>query len=98
LSGAESLPDITKKYAGGYVAVGYERNGEKKAVTVQLRDSSEVETSKQTDDPKGYLGVSPTEYVVQRSTWSAPIVAGGIIKQFTLATFKCLGSAVSGLF
>jgi regulator of sigma E protease len=46
---------------------------------------------------KGYLGISPTDYTLQRSTWSAPIVALGLTKQFTVLTFRGLGSAVMGL-
>jgi len=44
------------------------------------------------------LGISPAEYTLRRSTWSAPIVAGGLIKQFTELTFKGLGSAVANVF
>jgi regulator of sigma E protease len=66
--------------------------------TLKLRTSEEVDASKKTDNPKGYLGISPGEFQVNRYTWSAPIVAGGLIGQFTELTFKGLGSAVSGLF
>ena len=44
------------------------------------------------------MGVSPTEYTIQRSTWSAPLVAAGLIKQFTSATLKGLGSLVANIF
>lgn len=101
----ESFPDITKQLAGQKVLIRYERNGEQHQDLVTLRTNEEVEASKKEaeathDDNKikGYLGVAPTEYVIQRSTWSAPIVAGGLIKQFTELTFKGLGNALSNLF
>lgn len=91
------LPEITKALAGQEARVLYLRDGKQEATNVQLRTTAEVDASKKTDDPKGYLGISPSEYILQRSTWSAPIVAGGLIKQFTELTLKGLGSALSGL-
>src|SRR5690606_30676076 len=66
--------------------------------TTTLRTAQEVEDSKDTDEPKAYLGVMPTEYIIQRSTWSAPIVAVGLMKQITQLTFTGLGNAIAGLF
>lgn len=91
------LPEITKALAGQEARVLYIRDGKHEATNVHLRTTAEVEASKKTDDPKGYLGISPSEYILQRSTWSAPIVAGGLMKQFTELTLKGLGSAISGL-
>ncbi|MDB5163544.1 MAG: hypothetical protein JWS12_161 [Candidatus Saccharibacteria bacterium] len=95
---AADLPQITRSHAGETVKFYIRRNGQPLPVLVKLRTQAEVEASKKTDNPKGYLGISPTEYSIQRSTWSAPIVAAGLMKQFTVATFKGLGSAVSNLF
>jgi regulator of sigma E protease len=94
----EDLPGFTEQLAGQSVQVNLKRDGVEKYAFVTLRSLDEVEASKNTDTPKGYLGVSPTDYTLQRSTWSAPIVAAGLIKQFTVETFKGLGSAVSNLF
>lgn len=95
---SESLADITKSYAGEQVLVQVVRDGNNLALgPVQLRTVEEVEASKGTDKPLGHLGVVPTEYVVERSTWSSPIVAAGFMKQITVETFKGLGMAVSGL-
>lgn len=98
ISSAESFPSVTKEFAGQEVEVTFERNGNTKTAKTTLRSSQEVEDSQNTDDPKGYLGVLPTELTLQRSTWSAPIVGVGIAKQFTELTFKGLGSVVVGLF
>lgn len=98
IDGSGSLPKATEQLAGQRALVQYERSGEKHQDIIQLRDKSEVEASRQTDEPKGYLGISPAEYIVQRSTWSAPVVAVGFMKQVTELTFKGLGNAIAGIF
>ena len=95
---AEAFPALTKQLAGQSIEVQYLRHNSPQKATVQLRSTQEVEASKTTDNPKGYLGISPGEYSVSRYTWSAPVVAGGLIGQFTELTFKGLGSALAGLF
>jgi regulator of sigma E protease len=97
ITNSENFPDLTKQLAGQEVKIQYRRGGELKETTAQIRKSDEVEQSKKSDSPKGYLGISPVQYEVQRSTWSSPIVAAGLIKQFTIATLKGLGSAIGGL-
>lgn len=98
ITSADQLPDLTKKYAGQEVEIILRADGEARQVVVTLRTAEEVEASKDTDKPKGYLGIIPAEYTVQRSTWSSPVVAVGLMKQITGATFKGLGTALSGLF
>lgn len=97
-SNVENLLETTKRLNGQSVQVGYQRGEVDATTTMQLLSTQEVEGSKNTDNPKGYMGIVPTEYSEKRSTWSAPIVAGGVIKQFTELTFKGLGSALAGLF
>lgn len=94
----EELPGYTEQLAGQTVRVNLKRDGQDKYAFVTLRTLDEVEASKGTEQPKGYLGVSPTEYTLQRSTWSSPIIAAGLIKQFTTETFKGLGDAIANLF
>lgn len=98
ITSADQLPDMTRKYAGQEVEIIIRSGGEARQVTTTLRTSEEVEASKDSDEPKGYLGIIPAEYIVQRSTWSSPIVAVGLMNQITGATFKGLGTALSGLF
>lgn len=95
---ADAFPTLTKQLAGQTAPVTYVRDGTETTTAVSFRSEEEVEASKATDKPKGYLGVVPGELVVTRSTWSAPIVAGGLITQFTTETFKGLGRAVGSLF
>jgi regulator of sigma E protease len=98
ITSAEQLPELTQKYAGQEVEIVVRNEGKARQVVTTLRGIEEVETSKNTDNPKGHLGIAPAEYIVQRSTWSAPIVAAGFMKQITEATFKGLGTALGGLF
>jgi regulator of sigma E protease len=98
LKTANQLPEITKQYAGQTVTMVVRSGDKATQKTVKLLSAKEVEASKNTNNPKGHLGISPTEYSLQRSTWSAPVVALGLMKQLTLLTLKGLGSAVSNLF
>lgn len=95
---ADDLVKTTKNFAGESVAVSYKRDGVVYQVEPTIRTTEEVEASKGTDTPKGYLGVVPTEYTVQRSTWSAPIVAVGTVAQFTWMTIVGIGTALGNVF
>lgn len=94
---AADLSKATRSLAGKPVLLSIVRHGDRQEIFTQLRSQTEVEASKKTGSPKGYLGVYPTEFTLQRSTWSAPVVALGLIKQFTVLTFQGLGKAVKGL-
>jgi regulator of sigma E protease len=95
---ADSLPNLTQKYAGQKVTLVVRDGSNAREVQTQLRSKQEVDASKNTDNPKGYLGISPTEYTLQRSLWSAPVVALGLMGQFTVLTFQGLGHAIGALF
>ncbi len=92
-----ALQDATSKFAGTTLTLKYERDGAVHFTKAYLRSSEEVDASKKTDNPKAYLGVVPTAYSLQRSTWSAPIVSLGVMKQLTELTLKGVGSALSAL-
>lgn len=97
ISAAKDLPPVTKQFAGETVNVYYVRDGQRKQAQTTLLTAEAVAASKKTDNPKGYLGISPTEYTIQRSTWSSPVVAVGLTAQFTGLTVQGLGHALSGL-
>ena len=97
ITNANVLPSITKQFAGETVVLTYERNAQVHSSTIKLLTAQAVQASQKTSQPKAYLGVAPTSYSLQRSTWSAPVVALGIMKQFTILTFKGLWSALQGL-
>jgi regulator of sigma E protease len=92
------LPKLTEKYAGKEVQLVYVRDDVERSAEIKLRSEDVVTKSKKTDKPVGYLGVTPTEYTLQRYTWSAPVVAAGTISQFTVLTFHGLGTAIASLF
>lgn len=94
---ASSFPNITKSFAGRTVQLTYLRGGKQRQATVSLLSKQAVAASQKSAQPKGYLGIAPASYVLQRSTWSAPVVALGLAKQFTVLTFKGLGTALKGL-
>jgi regulator of sigma E protease len=94
---SENLPTITKQFAGKPAKVTYVRQGKTETATVTFRAKDVVAASQKTDNPKGYLGIQPAEFRLQRSTWSAPIVAVGLSAQLTALTYQGLGHALAGL-
>jgi regulator of sigma E protease len=99
----DELPKLTKQFAGKQALIRY-RHGDQGKVherLVTLRSSVEVAVAKASGKQIGYLGVGAYQGQhgadVVRSTWSAPIVAVGVIKQFTLLTLQGLGKAIVGL-
>src|SRR3989344_3941901 len=98
ITAQEQLSIFTKQFAGQQVLITNSRGGAQQARMVALLSNQEVQSSLKTNNHKGYLGVSPTEYTLTRSTWSAPIVAGGLIGQFTSLTLQGLGKALGALF
>jgi regulator of sigma E protease len=73
------------------------RDGKAKTVEVEPNSLAAVAQSEKDGKPIGYLGIVPTEYSLQRSTWSAPIVAVGLSGQLAGLTFQGLGHALAGL-
>lgn len=97
ITDSSTLPSITKAFAGKTAYVYYIRNGENHQVLVTFLSQKTVAASLKTNNPKGYLGIAPTQLTIQRSTWSAPIVAMGLSAQITILTFQGLGHALAGL-
>ncbi|HEY1835314.1 MAG TPA: M50 family metallopeptidase [Candidatus Saccharimonadales bacterium] len=96
-TGMNDFQTTIKRFAGQKVAVSYVHDGTPHTATVTLLSKQVVAASQHTAKPKAYLGVAVISYVLQRSTWSAPVVALGLVKQFTVLTFKGLGAALKGL-
>lgn len=94
---SKKLPEVTKRFAGKTATIFYERGGQHRETVVTLLDTKAVEASRKTDNPKGYLGIVPADFELQRSTWSAPVVAVGLSAQLTGLTFQGLGHALGGL-
>lgn len=89
---ATKVAEITKVNAGQTIPLVVERQGQQKKLQATLNQEN-------TGD--GYLGVSSASgksgIELRRSTWSAPIVAGGLMAQFTELTYKALGTAIGSL-
>lgn len=92
------LPEATKHYQGREIQINVLRAAKEETLNANLLSEAEVEASRQTDKPKGYLGVIPENYTVQRSTWSAPIVGVGLSLQLSKIGFQGVGSLVASLF
>jgi regulator of sigma E protease len=95
---SSDLSTATKKYQGRAVSIEIVRDSKVQQITANLLTSDEVEASKNTDNPKGYLGVIPSDYIKQRATWSAPIVGTVLTGQFFWETLKGLGGIIGDLF
>jgi RIP metalloprotease RseP len=109
----DDLRTATSELAGQKISVVYIRDNKKEqpeVTTVELSSLQAVEESKlankacieagEADCPlvKGYLGVSPSDYIKQRSTWSAPIVGVALTGQFFWETLKGIGGIIGDLF
>ncbi len=97
ISSDTELMQATKSNAGQTVNIDYIRKGNSASTKAQLLTAQEVEASRKTDNPKGYLGVVPREYKMAQYTWAAPIVSIGSSAQFTWLTLKAIGSALAAL-
>lgn len=97
ITSSKDLPNITKQFAGKTTTLTYRRAGQEREATVTLNSKKVVDASQKTNKPKGYIGIGPTDFSLQKSTWSAPIVAIGLSGQLTALTFQGLGHALGGL-
>lgn len=97
INSSNTLPNITKDNAGRTITLNYLYNGNQYSKNITLRSLSDVKASLKTDNPKGYLGIEPSNFVLKRYTWSAPIVSLGFMGQVTALTLKGIGSAIAGL-
>lgn len=93
----EQMHKTTTDFAGQTVQLTLLHNGKQQIKKITLRSPTEVVPTLKTDNPKGYLGISPNELSAYRATWSAPIVALGLTKQLIVLTMQGLGHALSGL-
>ena len=92
ITNVDQVAEATSTNAGKTVQVVVDRSGQQQTIEVTLNKEN---------TGNGYLGISSSSgksgIELQRSTWSAPIVAGGLIIQFSEMTYKALGTAVGSL-
>ena len=91
------LHDTMSAHGGQSLQLAISRGGKPQIKNVTLRTKAEVEPSLKTANPKGYLGIEPTQLQAYRATWSAPIVALGFTRQLVVLTVQGLGHALGGL-
>lgn len=89
VASAAQFVNLTKAHKGEKVEVEYERDGQARTVSVQLRNGGS----------EGYLGVGASggAQEVIHATWSAPIVGVGTTIQLTWVTLEGLGGMVANL-
>lgn len=95
LTSHTQLSEATQRWAGQKVELIVRHHGKPSVKTLTLRTHQQIETAKRKNKPIGYMGI--VHYTMRRSTWSAPVVAGGLIKQITEFTFQAIGSIFGGL-
>lgn len=91
------LHAATAVLAGQTVTVTLKRGGQELQKTATLLTKQVVDASQNTDSPKAYLGVAPTNLDVVRYSWSAPVVAVGFTKQLIVLTAQGFWHALQGL-
>ena len=89
ITNAATLPNITKQFAGKTVVVHYMQEGTAHQHDVRLLSISPQHSYE--------LGVGTQQLDLDRSTWSAPLVALGLGAQLIGATIQGLGHALGGL-
>jgi regulator of sigma E protease len=97
VTSSAQLLNTTKNFAGKAVNIYFTRAGHEHITRAKFLPSQVVISSRKTNNPKGYLGVESTDFTLQRSTWSAPVVAVGLSAQLTALTFQGIGHALGGL-
>lgn len=84
--------DITSDNAGEEISITLKRDGQTITEEIRLNDENQGQ---------GYLGVvgesGATGIQIDRYTWSAPVVAGGVTLQLTELTLKGIATALSNL-
>lgn len=85
------LGDLSKANAGKTVPLVVDRDGQTKTLSVKVNSEN---------TGNGYIGVTSLQKGIQlqRSTYSAPVVAVGLTAQLTQLTFKGLGTAIASIF
>ena len=93
----EKLSEVTAKYAGQKVSVDTTAGTCDNDISICGATTREITLNQSSP----HLGVAPysaeSGLEMRRSTWSSPVVAVGVMKDFTIATFKGLGTAIKGL-
>lgn len=95
------ISHVTARYAGQQVTIDYTHAGRHIHKAIRLRSNAQLAVAAKQGKQIGRLGVGANPMqdglTIVRSTWSAPIVAGGVMGQLTSLTFQGIGRALAGL-
>ncbi|MEX2007131.1 MAG: M50 family metallopeptidase [Candidatus Saccharimonadales bacterium] len=97
LTKASDVSAATSAFAGQNAKISFSRNGKVLNEEVKLLSKDEVSESASSSNPKGHLGIVPTEVQIRRSSWSAPLTAVGVTYQLFELTLQGIGRALGGL-
>lgn len=86
ISAKQDVNNLTDKYAGQDVQIQYERDGKEQTLATKLN----------TERP--HFGVAPEQVVVNRYTYTAPVVGIATTAQITGATYAGLADLFGSLF
>lgn len=86
----DQLANFTSEHKGDTVHILYSRSGTTHTADAKLRSGADAKR-------EGSLGVSMSQEMLSRSTWSAPIVGVGLTAQFSLVTIQGIGSLIGNL-
>jgi regulator of sigma E protease len=89
LSSSQDLAPLAQSLSGQTVEVVFEGENGLTSRDIRLNDEASED---------GFLGVSTGDFVVERSTWSAPIRGTVLTGQFAWLTLEGLGSTLASLF
>ncbi|MYB40407.1 RIP metalloprotease, partial [Candidatus Saccharibacteria bacterium] len=88
----DRLWELTSELAGKRVGVLTLRDSEERLYNLVLQTEAQAEAT-----DTGRLGVSTSDFVIQRHTWSAPINGIVLTAQYTKVTLQGLGQAIGYL-
>lgn len=86
---SSQVSDLTQRYAGQDVNITIQREKNEQVITTVTLENE--------DGGDGYLGVQTGDYIVERSTWSAPIRGLGLTAQFSWLTLEGIFATVADL-
>lgn len=88
IEAADEVAGLSESLAGETLPVSYMRAGEERVTDVTF-------DTERGDD--GYLGLQPSDYIIERSTWSAPLRGLGLTAQFSWLTLHGLATTIGDL-
>lgn len=93
IENSDHLNNLTLQLAGQVVEIQVVRDRADQTIETELRTVAEAEAAN-----SGRLGISTSDFIIQRNTWSAPITGVALTYQYSKVTLQGLGQVVGSLF